>query len=150
MIINYLNALRGDIAIMRYFYIDTENRNLSTWVNTLRRLKKTDTVYIIHTQNSAKLPVEASEMFISSPASFVYYEALSGHANSLDFALVAILSERIQTASKSEHYIISADKGYESAVDYLRHKCPTIWISHSLALALRNNVETNKDITILQ
>lgn len=135
---------------MRYFYIDTENRNLNTWVNTLKRLKKTDIVYVIHTQNSAKLPVEASEMFIESPASFVYYEVLSGHANSLDFALVAILAERVQTATKSEHYIISADKGYESAIDYLRHKCPTIWISHSLALALRNNVETNKYITILQ
>lgn len=130
---------------MRYFYIDTENRNLNTWVATLKRLKKTDTVFIVYTQNSPKLPIEASELFVESEASFKYYEALAGHSNALDFALICILAEKVQTASKSEHYIISGDKGYKSAVDYLRQKCTTIWIAQTLAMALRNKPAENKD-----
>lgn len=135
---------------MRYFYIDTENRSLNTWVTTLKRLKKTDTVYVVYTQNSAKLPVEASELFIGSEATFVYYEALAGHANALDFALVSILAERVQTATRSEHYIISADKGYESAIDYLRHKCPYIWLAHALSIALRNKPAENRHVLTIQ
>lgn len=134
---------------MRYFYIDTENRNLNTWVATLRRLKKTDTVFIIYTQNSPKLPIETSELFLESEATFKYHEALAGHSNALDFVLVSVLAEKVQTAAKSEHYIISDDKGYISAVDYLRQKCPTIWISQTLAMALRNKPAENKDKLIL-
>lgn len=129
---------------MRYFYIDTENRGSKVWVPHLGKLLCNDVVYVMYTQNSNHIPIQDTEKFIGSKCEFHYIETATGTPNALDFALVAKLAQQTMTARRSEHYIVSADKGYLSAIRAIRPVCSKVWLVTDLKRALNNKRINNE------
>lgn len=107
---------------MRFFYIDTENVNADTWCNCLGELRRTDVVVVVYTIHSRQIPARFIECIQRSACKFKLIEVDSGTKNALDFVLVSYLTERCISAKKSEHVIISSDRGYDAAINHLRSR----------------------------
>lgn len=126
---------------MRYFYIDTENVNPKVWVPHLANLCSTDTVIVLFTQNSHSIPVKYLPSIHSCQAKLEMIHSAEGTKQALDFTLVAALARRTVTAKKSCHYIVSADNGYNAAIQYLlTNSCDVKQVS-SLASVLRQDAK---------
>lgn len=100
-------------------YVDTENRQPNDWLPIARNLRPMDEIVLLHTEKSYKFTVPQTMEMINLKCDIKEIEAFNGTPNALDFVLVAALAQRCATAKQSLHLIVSADKGFDSAVNYL-------------------------------
>lgn len=103
----------------RYFYIDSENISSKCWVDHLGELSGTDTVYVFYSINSPSLPLSRAFHFYSCKARILPIKVVTGSPNAMDFMLVSYLSRKTLSASKSKHYILSNDTGYDIVIGWL-------------------------------
>lgn len=104
----------------RLFVVDTENCGNNQYEG-LAKLTKKDKVVFITSKNSQGLQSRIMNEIINCKAikESIFIEV--GGKNALDFQLVAYLSMQIQKNKKcKEYYIISKDKGYDYAINFLK------------------------------
>lgn len=125
---------------MRYFYIDTENRSVQNWAEYLPKLKSTDVLYLIYTINSQKVPYKYVLDAYKCKARIHFVESQCGSRNALDFVLTTKVAEQCMKATKSEHYIVSLDKDYNSVIRYHKDNGIHIQAIGSLSEVLEQSV----------
>lgn len=138
---------------MRYFYIDTENVQTFTFINNWN-ISKEDTIVLFQSPNSKNLKFEDFKRFIGTGAQFICEEVTYAEKNAMDFLILASLLIRA-TDCGGNHYIVSDDTGFKTAIDYLISKKPVniylikpsldddIWAlinKHSLVGQLHNDI----------
>lgn len=107
--------------IKKFVYIDTENTGYA-FADILDKLDKTYNIRLIYTQFNDKMSVSYLKNFINTKAKVDFIETKNGNANALDFCLVADVCYNASMNKKASHIIYSRDRGYLTAVDYLRGK----------------------------
>lgn len=109
----------------RYFYVDTENLGSDNWLPYFDNVTKQDTVIFMVSEKSGKISVSDAVSKMTKLCSICEVECVSvqnGKSNALDFCLVAVLGTYVQRAAKSEHVIISKDRGYDAVVDMFEER----------------------------
>lgn len=101
---------------MRIFYIDYENRPAKVWCNYIDHLPASDEVILYFSEKAPTIPIKWLSHILSAKCKWKTIEAEVGTCNALDFRLISDLSQRVLTAKKSEHIIISCDQGYDVIV----------------------------------
>lgn len=104
----------------RYFYVDTENLGPAEWLPYFDDMSKQDTVILMVSEKSGKLSIDDAVKKVTRLCNRCNVECVdvhNGKQNALDFCLVAVLGTYVQRALKSEHIIISKDRGYDAVVD---------------------------------
>lgn len=102
---------------MRIFYIDGENRSPKFWCEALSQLNASDEVIVFYTDQSGKIPIRYLDAIKNCKCKLKSINVKTGTPNALDFILVSYLSQRILTAKKSEHVIVSCDSGYDIIIN---------------------------------
>ena len=112
---------------MTLYFVDTENLN-GVWPSYVVKKynKEPDSKFLLFvTEKSALLSWEMFEIFrhFNQKRVELCY-AQNGEKNALDFCLVARLGEEVAKNKKHNFVVVSKDKGFNSAMDYLnmRHR----------------------------
>lgn len=108
----------------RIFIIDTEN--LSKYGSIYNRgLTPADCVVFAYTENSRPVHLREMQPIINSGCELQFEEMETGTPNALDFQIVTYLSMKVNEfkdySDNVEFYIVSLDKGFQAAINYL-HK----------------------------
>lgn len=109
----------------RYFYVDTENLGTADWLPYFDHVRKQDTVIFMVSEKSGKVTVSDAVNKIAKLCNMCDVECITvqnGTANAMDFCLVAVLGTYVQRAAKSEHIVISKDRGYDAVVSMFNEK----------------------------
>lgn len=104
----------------RYFYVDTENVIADAWSASMHKLAKNDKVILFESRNSKPIPVRNATYLQETVCKLELIHCEVGTANAMDFILCTKLGEQVLKAPKSNHYIVSNDKGYDAAIAYLK------------------------------
>lgn len=128
-VVTLYNTLLGDdfdkqlLSNNKIVFIDTENVRDYFFVS---ELSFSDELHFVYTVNSKSLRFEYLDYITNIGLPSFFYKSSSGVANALDFCLVCILTEYIVEnkahLSDINIYIVSNDKGFYSAVKYLKSK----------------------------
>ena len=105
----------------KFIYVDTENTGYS-FADILDKLDKSYNIRLIYTQFNDKMAVGHLKNFMNTKAKVSFIETENGNANALDFCLVADVCYNASINKKDIHIVYSMDKGYATAIDYLRSK----------------------------
>ena len=110
---------------MTLYFIDTENLN-GIWADYIIEKYKQDNnskFLIFVTEKTSSLSWRYLEAFRTIKASALEFcETHNGEKNALDFCLVERLGEEI-SRSKSRHFVIvSKDKGFDAAINYVNQR----------------------------
>ena len=112
----------------RMFIIDTENLNKYDSIYN-RGLTPIDCVVFTYTDNSRSIHLREIQPLIDSGCEIQFEKMESGRPNALDFQIVTYLTMKIiefkDYSDSVEFYIVSSDKGFESAINYLHRVYPT-------------------------
>ena len=123
---------------MRYFYIDTENVKAQDWCYTLHRLEATDVVYLFISDKSCQMPIDTFSDIQECKAKVEIISVTNGVQNGMDFVIVAKLSRQSVTATKSQHFILSKDNGFDAAILYLSKLQVKVSRKDTLSAALKS------------
>lgn len=99
------------------YFIDTENIYLD-WLSLLDARKGRDKFVLFYTPGSFAYPMNIVHKLALTKASIEYVPCESGK-NALDFQLIAELGKRTAKSPITEYAVVSRDKGYDSAVNYM-------------------------------
>ena len=107
---------------MRYFYIDTENVKSYEFIDNWN-LSKDDTIVFFVSENSRSIKFNELSKFLSLSSKTIFENVVSKEKNAMDFHMVASLATNIVLLDKHiEHYIVSDDNGFYTAINYLQTK----------------------------
>lgn len=105
----------------KFIYVDTENTGYD-FAEILKDLDKSYNLRLIYTQHNSKMSVSYLQDFMHTKAKVDFIETKNGNANALDFCLVADVCYTASMYKKAVHVIYSRDKGYYTAINYLRDR----------------------------
>lgn len=108
----------------RIFYIDIENVGMKE-ISRIRELKETDKVILFINKNEKELYKKVCFELSGSKAAVEIQTFNSRVKNALDFQIclsIGMFTEQIS----GEIYIVSKDKGYESAIEFFKNQGKTI------------------------
>lgn len=112
----------------RMFIIDTENLNKYDSIYN-RGLTPVDCVVFAYTENSRGVHLKEIQPIIDSGCEIQFEKMEAGRPNALDFQIVTYLAMKVlefkDYSDSVEFYIVSSDKGFESAINYLHRVHPT-------------------------
>lgn len=107
---------------MRYFYIDTENVKSYEFLDSWN-LTKDDAVVFFISENSRSIKFNELNKFLFLPSKSIFENVIVKEKNAMDFHMVAYLATNIVLSDKNdEHYIVSDDNGFYTAINYLQTK----------------------------
>lgn len=105
----------------RIYIVDTENVK-SEGYEGITALSHTDEVILFTTKNSNNVSVETAIDISNSKAQIKKVIGSTGTPNALDFQITAYLGMRVSKSKNTDEiYIISADKGFDVAIRFLRN-----------------------------
>lgn len=100
----------------RMFFIDGEN-NVKQLLVGLESLNSNDIIVVFRREN---FPKDCKARLESCPARIEWIDCVNPRTkNSMDFQIVSEFAIRLATSSFNHGYIVSHDKGYLAAVNYL-------------------------------
>lgn len=108
----------------RIFYIDIENVGMKE-ISRIRELKETDKVILFINKNEKELYKKVCFELSGSKAAVEIQTFNSRVKNALDFQICSSIGMFTEQIS-GEIYIVSKDKGYESAIEFFKNQGKTI------------------------
>ena len=136
---------------MEIFLVDFENVG-SSGLNGLELLEKDDYVYIFgrHLKLFLSKDEVVNKIRKSKTDNIEFYDTHKTADNYLDFQLISFLGYLVGKGEKANYYIISEDKGFDSAVDFWEKRNISIHKQKCIKInSLENNIvkeETSKTI----
>lgn len=110
---------------MTLYFIDTENLG-GMWITYAEKKYREEAdckILAFVTEKSVALSWEAFEVFRHfNSKRFEICHAKNGEKNALDFCLVARLGEEIIKSKKHKFVVVSKDKGFNAAIEYLNSR----------------------------
>lgn len=103
----------------RYYLIDTENVG-DRWFGLPQKIRKKDRIIIFYTEYHSKHLEEYLAKQVHNPR-IMWLECAAGN-NALDYQLLGVLSYLIAKHPKSEFYIYSNDRDYQSAIEFWQNR----------------------------
>lgn len=128
--------------------VDTENVGSVVFKN-LNMFTKEDTIILMETPNSMPLRYSTVCKLLKTKAKIEYQDILdneTGVKNALDFKIVALATEILCTRKKVFITIISEDKGYDSAISYLKDKRNIPWIRRCSYITSPRDLDLDKEL----
>ena len=129
----------------KFIYVDTENTGYS-FADILDKLDKTYNVRLIYTQFNDKMSVSYLQNFMNTKAKVDFIETKNGNANALDFCLIADVCYNASMSKKALHIVYSRDKGYSTAIEYLRNKGINMKIVESASDIIDSSLREEYDL----
>lgn len=103
----------------RVYVVDLENDSTFHFLNNVK-LDCNDRVTIFYSNSKNNINIDALRIIYDSECELEFIKAYTGKPNSLDFQLVVYITSLIYTYNDGiDIYIISNDKGYISALNFL-------------------------------
>lgn len=110
---------------MTLYFVDTENLN-GIWPEYVLAKYKQDSnckFLIFATEKTSAIPWRFLDGFRKMRSSAIEFcEAHNGEKNALDFCLVARLGEEVAHSLMRNYVVVSKDKGFDSAIEYLNNR----------------------------
>lgn len=128
--------------------VDTENVDSSAYRN-LTMFKKEDTIIILETSVSKPLRYNVICKLLNTKAKIEYQNVIDtpvGVKNALDFKIVTLATELLSTRKRIFVTIISEDKGYDSAINYLKNKRNIPWIRRCSVISSPKDLNLDEEI----
>lgn len=105
--------------MLKYIYVDTENIG-NTYLEAMKKMDETYTVFIMFTENSPKIPLDIIEDIRDMRCKFRAIRSKCGVDNALDFSIMAYMGWSISKRPKSLHVVLSNDNGYQAAIQMMQ------------------------------
>ena len=102
------------------YLVDTENIG-RTWLKLLQDCSAEDEILLFYTHQSMPYSLDIIEQIKNAECPLEFIPCVAGH-NALDFQLVADLSLRVANKPLAKYAVVSCDKGFDVAIDYLKKK----------------------------
>lgn len=142
----YLECMNN--GFKQVIIVDTENVSSSSFRN-LNLFRKEDTIILMETDTSQNLSYAAINKLLNTKAK-VLYENLGANQtvgkNELDFKIVVKATELLNTRKNIFITIISDDKGYDSAIRYLKENCKKPWIRRCTCITSPRDIDIEKEL----
>lgn len=104
---------------MRLFIVDTENIQQYKFLEECK-INDEDTIVLAYTEHSKQLNISYLDKMLESGAFLETKVFRCGTPNALDFQIVSyLLISMMETKLYNEYIIISNDKGFDVALDYI-------------------------------
>lgn len=106
---------------MIHYFIDFENVHEAGFVG-IEAINEPTIIHVIYSEALHKLPLKFFSAASSLLVSWTFELACNGAHDALDIQLGVYLGLSIAKCPNDTFYVVSADKGYDSAIDSLRQK----------------------------
>ena len=105
----------------RLFVVDTENTNDYSFIDNYE-INKEDEIVLFISNNMKGIKADGCIALLNTDAKVITEKIETGEKNSLDFQLIAYVTERAIRGSYEEILINSRDHGYRQVIKYIQDK----------------------------
>jgi len=129
----------------RYFLIDTENVG-QTFLPGIQELTAQDTLILFHYEKAAPFKQEMLLSIARAKCKHEIIEMRIHTKNAMDFQICSYLGVLVnKNMGNAEYYIVSRDKGYTAAVEFIRQSYEGITVKTITTLNTKENKDSQRD-----